>query len=153
MGITGILVYINSQNAVSELAGKLMDDISGRITDHLDAYLKHLINSISSARTVSILGDINIHNSEDLKRHFLELSYRFPTVQAICFGSEEDGNYTIVSTVGKPGKAQDNERFWAVSPILQKNNSYEEYRIDRAGRILEKTFSYPHYDPRTRSGT
>ena len=151
MGITGILLFINSQYAVNELASQLQGDISYRITEQLDYYLAtpHHLNQL--CQYSMRIGDINIHDSEDIKRHFQELSYQYKTVQAICYGNEEDGNYSIVSIVGKPGVANGTERFWAVSPVPTQNDSYEEYRIDRDGRIIEKTLSYPNYDPRTRS--
>ncbi|HWQ66306.1 MAG TPA: PAS domain S-box protein [Methanospirillum sp.] len=151
MGLTGLIAFQNSQYVVSEISSQLQDEISTRIDSHLDNYLKvpHLINELCSNSIR--LGEIQIHDTEGLKRHFQELSYQFNSVEAICYGNEGDGNYSIISLVGKPGVVNGTDRFWAISPVSSANFSYEEYRIDRRGHIVEKTLSYPQYDPRTRN--
>lgn len=150
MGITGLIAFFNSQYAVSELASQLQIGISDRITDHLDNYLNtpHQINQL--CYNSIILGEIDVDDTQEIKRHFQELSYQYPTVQAICYGNDKNGNYSIISIVGKPGIANGTDRFWAISPIPSLNNSYEEYLINQTGKIVERTLSYPHYDPRTR---
>lgn len=151
MGITGFLTFFNSQYAIDDLAGQLQNEVSERIEQHLDTYLEtpHLINQIC-ANFIN-LHEMDINDQENLKRTFQKLSYQFTSVTSICFGNEQNGNYSIISVVGKPGFANGTERFWAISPIISKNSSYEEYRIDQTGKIVERTLSYPHYDPRTRS--
>ena len=147
MGITGLLSFQNSQYAVSDLVSQWQNEVSDHIVLHLDGYLNvpHLINRLIM-NSISIK-ELNVDDFESLKRHFQELSYQFNAVTAICYGNERNGNYSIISRVGKPGLANETERFWAVSPLKSMNYSYEEYRIGRDGQILEKTFSYPHYDP------
>ncbi len=149
MGITGLLAFFNSQYAVSDLSSQLQSEISDRIVQHLNTYLEtpHQINRlcISSIN----LGEINIHEHEGLERHFQELSYEYQSFESIFFGSEENGNYTIIASVGAPGLANGTERFLGFARI-DTNSSFEEYRIDRNGNKLEKTYSIPQYDPRTR---
>lgn len=149
MGITGFLAFLNSQYVVSDLAGQLQNEVSDRIVQHLDTYLKtpHLVNHLcqDSIR----LGEINIHDNEGLRRHFQEMSYRYGSVEAICYANEQEGNYTIISLVGAPGIANGTDRFWGVSQE-STNFTFEEYLVDRNGRIKEKTLSKPQYDPRTR---
>ena len=149
MGMTSLFAFLNSQYAVSDLSGQLQNEVSDRIERHLDSYLEtpHLINQLCLDSIRS--GEINIHDNEGLKRHFMDLSDRFDTVEAICYGNELEGNYTIISKVGAPGVANGTDRFWGFSQE-STNFSFEEYRIDRDGRIIEKTLSKPHYDPRTR---
>lgn len=149
IGLTWLLAYMNSQYAVGELSGQLQDEISDRIEQHLDTYLKtpHLINQLcqDSIR----LGELDVRDPLSLERHFRELSYRFDTVEAICYGNEREGNYSIISRVGATGAVNGTDRFVAFSRA-ETNYSLEEYRTDRAGNRLEHTLSKPGYDPRTR---
>jgi len=149
MGITGLLAFLNSQYAVSELANQLQNEVSDRIEQHLDNYLEspHLINQLclDSIR----LNEINIHDNDGLQRHFQELSYRYKSFESIYYANELEGNYSIISSVGAPGIANGTERFLGLS-LKDTNFSFEEYRIDREGTVIEKTYDIPHYDPRTR---
>ncbi|HWQ66672.1 MAG TPA: PAS domain S-box protein [Methanospirillum sp.] len=149
MGITGLLAFLNSQYAVSELADQLQNEISNRIDQHLDTYLEspHLINQLcqDSIR----LGEIDVHDNEGLKRHFQELSYRYKSFESVYYANQHEGNYSIISSVGAPGVAHGTDRFLGFSR-KETNFSFEEYRIDREGRIIEKTYEIQNYDPRTR---
>lgn len=149
IGITGLLSFYNSQYAVNDLASLLQDEVSDRIVQHLDTYLEtpHHINHLclDSIR----LGEISIHDRESLRRHFQELSYRYPSFQSIFFASQADGNYTIVSSVGADGAANGTERYNGYADI-STNGSFEEYLINRHGLVIKKTFDLEQYDPRTR---
>jgi PAS domain S-box-containing protein len=149
IGITGILTFLNSQYVVTDLASQMQSEISDRIIQHLDVYLEtpHLVNNLcmDSIR----LGEISISDNDSIQRHFQELSYRFDSVQAICYANELEGNYTIISSIGEPGIANGTERFLGISRE-STNFSFEEYRIDRYGKIIEKTYSKAGYDPRSR---
>ncbi len=149
IGITGFLSFQNSQYAINDLSSQLENEISDRIVEHLDNYLEipHLINQLclDSIR----LGEIHLYDNDSLKQHFQELSYRYDSVKAICYGNELEGNYIIISSVGAPGIANGTDRFLGIS-LKETNFTFEEYRIDHEGQILEQTLSIPNYDPRTR---
>jgi PAS domain S-box-containing protein len=149
IGITGVLSFLNSQYAVTKLSDQLQNEISGRIEQHLDSYLKtpHLINQLclDSIR----LGEISASDPEQLARHFQVLSYRYGSLESLFYANEQEGNYTIIASVGAPGIANGTERFSGRS-LKTTNFSFDEYKIDRSGEILEKTYHIPHYDPRTR---
>ncbi|PKL60362.1 MAG: hypothetical protein CVV33_03070, partial [Methanomicrobiales archaeon HGW-Methanomicrobiales-4] len=149
MGITGLLAYMNSQYTANELASQLQNEVSDRIEQHLDNYLElpHLINQLCLDSIK--LGEINIHENNGLQRHFQELSYRYKSFESIYYANEREGNYSIISSVGALGIANGTDRFLGFSQE-GTNYSFEEYLIDREGKILEKTYDIPHYDPRTR---
>ncbi|MDD1724318.1 MAG: PAS domain S-box protein [Methanospirillum sp.] len=149
IGVTGILAFLHCQYAVNDLTGQLQNEISSRIEEHLDTYLAipHEVNRLCQD-SIS-LGEISVHDNEGLKRHFLELSYRYDTIEAICYANEQDGNYTIISTVGAAGVANGTDRYYGLSGTAT-NYSFIEYLMDRNGRILHETFSKPGYDPRMR---
>lgn len=149
IGITGLLAFLNSQYAVSDLASQLQNEVSDRIKQHLDNYLEvpHLINQLCLDSFK--LGEVNTHDPDGLKRHFQELSYRYKSFESIYYANELEGNYTIISSVGAPGIANGTERFWGFAD-KNTNFSFEEYRINREGQTLEKTYDIPHYDPRSR---
>lgn len=149
IGLTGIFALLNYQFAVQELAGELQTSITDRIVQHLDSYLRtpHHVNAICLDHIR--IQQLNIADQESQKLHFRSLSYRFPTVQSVCYGNEQEGNYTIVSTAGAGGVVSGRERFFGVSNRYT-NFSFEEYRIDGDGRIIDKILTIPDYDPRTR---
>ena len=147
--ITGLVAFQTSQFAVNELAGKVQDEVSDRITDQLNEYLKtpHLVNQLCLDSIK--LGHIDVHDNSDLISYFRELSFRFDTIEAICYANQQDGNYTIISKVGAPGLANGTERFYGVSNSMT-NYSFVEFRLLPDGSLGEKTLTIPDYDPRTR---
>lgn len=148
-GLTGLFAYQNAQYTVTELAGQLEHEVADRIIYHLDRYLEtpHLVNQLCLDDIR--LGVIRPGDPRGMERVFQERSYRFGSVEAICFGNQKEGNYSIISRVGAPGVVSGTDRFLGYSRE-STNFSFEEFRIDRSGRILEKTLSQPGYDPRTR---
>ncbi len=149
VGVTSLLGFLNNESVASHLAGHLSDTDSELIVQHLDTYLKtpHQINQLQSDSIR--LGQLPFRDQERLKHHFLELSYRFPTIEAFCYASQDDGNYSIVSSVGGMGVANETERYWGISSELT-NHSFDEFLINREGQVITKTLSLPDYDPRTR---
>ena len=93
-GLTWFLAYQNSQNITSDLAGQLETEISDRITQHLEVYLEtpHLVNIL--CLDAIKYGGIDVHDNAALEKYFRALSYRFPTVESICYANEEDGRIT-----------------------------------------------------------
>lgn len=149
IGITCILAFLHCQYAADDLAGQLQDEISNRIVDHLDTYLAvpHQVNRLCQD-SIS-LREIPVNDPEALKGHFQELSYRYGTIEAICYASEPEGNYTIISTVGAAGRVNGTDRYYGISST-STNHTFVEYLIDRGGSIRRETFSRAGYDPRVR---
>ncbi len=149
MGITWLLGYLNSQYTTSDLAGQLEGEISDRIVQHLDVYLEtpHLVNSLCLDSIK--YGGVNVKNNKALEKYFRALSYRFPTVESICYANQEEGNYTIISSVGAPGIANGTERYLGFSRA-STNFSFVEYLTDDEGQIIRQTVEPVSYDPRTR---
>jgi len=149
MGLTWFLAYQNSQNITSDLAGQLETEISDRITQHLEVYLEtpHLVNIL--CLDAIKYGGIDVHDNAALEKYFRALSYRFPTVESICYANEEDGNYIIVSSVGAAGIANGTDRYLGYSRA-ETNFSFVEYLTDKNGAIIKQTVEPVPYDPRTR---
>ena len=149
ISITGFFAFQASQFAVQELAGQVLDETSYRISDQLRDYLKtpHLVNQLCMDSIA--LGSLHVHDNAGLKSYFRNLSFRFDTIEAICYANEADGNYTIISKVGAPGIVNGTERFYGISNS-QTNHSFTEYRLLEDGSLGEKTLIIPEYDPRTR---
>lgn len=149
IGITGFLALSNCQYAVEEISGELQASISDRIVQHLDSYLEipHLVNAL--CQDDIRIGGIKVDDINSQIMYFKALSYRFPTVESICYGNDLDGNYTIISTVAGTGSVNGTDRFLGLSN-KETGFSFEQFRIDEKGRVLEKTLTIPDYDPRTR---
>lgn len=149
MGIIWVFSFLNSQYIVSDLAGQLENEISDRIVQHLDVYLEtpQLVNKLCLDSIK--FGGVDIHDNSALEKYFRALSYRFPTVESICYANEEDGNYTIISTIGSEGITNGTDRYLGFSRA-STNYSFEEYLTDNEGRIIRQTVKPLPYDPRTR---
>ena len=87
--ITGLLAFQNSQYSANELAGQLQHEVANRISDQLDSYLQvpHFVNQLSIDSFKH--NRVSVHDTEDLKEYFLELSHQFGTVEFICYGHEK----------------------------------------------------------------
>jgi len=149
MGITWLLAYLNTQYTTSDLASQLEGEISDRIVQHLDVYLEtpHLVNSLCLDSIK--YGGIDVHDNAGLEKFFRALLYRFPTVESICYANKEEGNYTIISSVGAPGIANGTDRYLGFSRA-STNFSFVEYLTDSDGRVIRRTVEPVSYDPRTR---
>jgi len=149
MGAIWYLAYLNSQYTATDLASQLQDEVSSRIEQHLNTYLEtpKLVNQLCLDSIW--LGDIDIHNNSELEQHFRKLSYRFPTVESICYANEEEGNYTIISSVGATGIVNGTDRFLGFSRA-STNFTFEEYLTDSNGTIIRRTIDPIPYDPRSR---
>lgn len=149
MGMIWLFSFFNSQYIVTDLAGQLENEISDRIIQHLDVYLKtpQLVNELCLDSIK--YGGIDPHDNGALETYFRALSYRFPTVESICYANDEDGNYTIISSVGSQGVTNGTDRYLGFSRA-DTNFSFVEYLTDSEGKIIKQTVDPLPYDPRTR---
>lgn len=149
MGITGFLSFFNGQLAVNDMANQVQNQVSDRIFFHLYTYLDvpHHINRLCS--DCIHRGEISVRNNSALQNHFQGMISRYRHAEAICYGNEAEGNYTIISKVGAPGIANGTDLYLGYSR-KETNFSFEEYLISHDGQKIKQTVSLEHYDPRTR---
>ncbi len=91
VGLTGYLSFINGQKAVDNLAGQLQEEVTSRIYEHLQAYLKipHIINE--NHYNAAKLGLLDIDEPITLGRFFWHQLQVFDTVSTIYYGNNQGG--------------------------------------------------------------
>ncbi len=144
VGLTGYLSFRNGQQAVSDLATELQEEVSTRILQKLDIYLSkpHLINQLNA--DAGRVGLLNPQNLRSFQIYFWKQMQQFPTMSYIYFGTEQ-GEFIGIERF-------DDRSLWIqVTDRSTKGGGYR-YKInrngDRAGLVKINT---PKYDPRQRS--
>jgi two-component system sensor histidine kinase ChiS len=80
VGVVGYLSFRNGQQAVNEVATKLRQEISDRISERVQAYMTfpHQLNQLKA--DAFELGDINLQDTPNIQRHFWKQLQTFDTV-------------------------------------------------------------------------
>ena len=103
VGITGYLSFRNGQKAIKDLATDLQEEVSDRVSLHLDNYLSTAKNIAQTNASAIQLGLINIHDYKTSGRYFWEqiqiyrnvgfIDYALPTGEYVGAGRwlENDG--------------------------------------------------------------
>lgn len=140
VGLTGYLSLRNGQKAIDDLASQLRTDVTDRIQQKLEDYLKtpHQINliNVESSRQ----GSIDFRNTESLKRHFWVQTLLSPDIGTIAVATED----------GKFVGANRPHNYIAIAAPPSKNN-LQRYDVDGNGQTRQLISETPNYDPRQRS--
>ncbi len=90
VGIVGYLSFRNGQQVTEDLANTLINEVTNRINDKLDNYLKtpHLINEIN-VNAVQ-LEQLELDNYKSLESHFWQQIQLFDDATYIYFGSSQE---------------------------------------------------------------
>jgi diguanylate cyclase (GGDEF)-like protein/PAS domain S-box-containing protein len=141
--IAGYASYINGQAAVNDVARQLRSEISARIKDHLQHFLKvpHDANNLNTASVQQ--GWLHVNETETLQRYFLEQVKAHPTISSIYFGNTEGG---IIGS-GREGADGYLYIYNTENPTAGVFNKYAVTRTEERGELL---FSTPNFDARVR---
>jgi signal transduction histidine kinase/DNA-binding NarL/FixJ family response regulator len=142
VGLVGYLSFRNGQQAVNDLAERLMREVSSRILQSLNSYTAtpRLINQIN---TNSIrLGQIDLQDYPKLERHLWHQIQAFDSVTYIQFGSEQREFVGI--------QRLDNGKFTLTISGQSTKNFQTTYALDPQGNRAQFLKSKPNYDPRVR---
>ncbi|WP_088889275.1 PAS domain S-box protein [Leptolyngbya ohadii] len=144
VGTTGLVGYLcirNGQQAIADLAHQLMAETGDRVNLYLTDYLKtpHVINRLN-ANAVR-LNQIDITDSESLKRHFVQQIQVFDSVSRIHF-SNPQGGYLSTGNDDRGLSVATTRNF--VSGTLQVHS------VDSQGNRRKLLVERPGYDSRQR---
>ncbi|MGL5059313.1 MAG: response regulator, partial [Microcoleus sp.] len=132
----------NGQQAVNELAERLMREVSSRILQSLQSYTEtpRLINQIN----INAIGQghINLQNYPQLQKHLWHQIQAFDSVTYIQFGSEQKDFVGI-------HRLDDGKLNLIISGQSTKY-VYTTYALDRQGNRTKLLKRKPNYDPRIR---
>lgn len=141
VGLVGYFSYRNGEEAVSDLTTQLEAEISDRVAERLTAYLQtpHRINA-TNADAIR-LGQLDLTDQNNLKRHFLQQIQVFDSLNRIYFSNTQGG---LVST-------GNDERGFSVA--LTENftqGKLRVYSVDRQGNYQKLLINRNNYDTRER---
>ena len=141
VGITGYLSIRNGRQAVNDLAGQLLNEVSQRVNGHLNNYLSQpaTINRVNSkaART----GKLDATNLAALENHFWQQIQLFPFFRQIYVGNPQ-GSFMGVNR-------QDRDSFLSKEVLGKGNQTRILYAIDEQG-TRSAMLQVDKYDPRIR---
>ncbi|MGE5655681.1 MAG: SpoIIE family protein phosphatase [Actinomycetota bacterium] len=141
VGLVGYLSFKSGQEDVNEVATQLRIEISDRIRQYLDSYLKipHQINQLN-ANSIR-LGEFNLDDLPSLKQHLWHQMQVFDSVTQIQFGTEK-GEYISIERVDKKFRLK------AASELT--DSVIRVYTLDEQGNFLQVVRSRPDYDVHNR---
>jgi PAS domain S-box-containing protein len=145
VGLVGYLSFRNGQQAVNDLATQLRNEVTQRIEDRLDAYLKtpHLINKIN-ANDVR-LEKLNLRDPRGLERHFWQQIQLFNSASYIYFGGEWQvfsGAERVANHPEDPRDDTFNVAYWSDESPQDEFYTYASDRNGDRDRLLSAVPDY-----------
>jgi signal transduction histidine kinase/CheY-like chemotaxis protein len=139
VGLTGYLSLRNGQKAVNDLAGRLQNEVSLRIDQHLNSYLDTARNLAQINGDAIDLGLVNLESQEQLG-HFFWKQMQLYNVGYICLGTKT-GDFT--------GAGYDTGDSIIINESsLRKNGNRDDYfyKTDSSGKRIELFNVYQNYE-------
>ncbi|MCU0540824.1 MAG: ATP-binding protein [Oscillatoriaceae cyanobacterium Prado104] len=143
VGIVGYLSFRNGQQAVNEVATKLRQEISDRISERVQAYMAfpHQLNQVKA--NAFELGDLNFQDTPArIQRHFWKQLQTFETV-SVTYVATPNGDF-IAARRTNDGSFLLQER----TDLTEGNMNY--YAASDRGEPTTLVKVKPKYDPRVR---
>ena len=142
VGLVGYLSFRNGQQAVNDLAERLMREVSSRILQSLNSYTAtpRIINQINT--DAIRLGQINLQDYPSLERYFWHQIQAFNSVTFISFGTEQRDFIGV--------QRLDNGKFTLTISDKSTNYVYTNYALDNQGNRTQLLQRKPNFDPRIR---
>ncbi len=142
VGLTGWLSLRNGQKAVNDVATQLRCEITARIKDHLEVYVKapHLVNQLN-ANAIKF-GQVNPDEPQTLERHIWGQLRSFPPLTSSYFGTV-DGY--MISARRMPDLS-----LTVATEHPSTGGKFLRYYTNNQGERTEVLEVLPDYDPRAR---
>jgi HAMP domain-containing protein len=141
VGLVGYLSFRNGQRAVKDVTTQLLEEVSDRVEQNLQAYLvvPHQINQINAAAIH--LGQLNIRDLPALERHFRQQIQIFDTVTFVGLGLENKENIGLE-------RLDDGTLTLRIS-TKESGFIFRTYALNASGD-RQKLLNSIKFDPRTR---
>ena len=142
VSLTGWLSLRNGEKAVNNVASQLLNEVTTRVDEHLESYLKipPIINEIN--RDAINLNNLDLENIWDWQPHLFKQMQLFKNVSSIAFGSRQGEVVWLV-------RLDEGNLELAIRDDLTAGN-IEKYALDPQGNIITPAFEKYEYDPRNR---
>ncbi len=143
VGLVGYLSFRNGQQAVNDVAIQLRLEITARIEERLQNYLKLAHIASQTLHDELELGDMSPDDFANLEPRIWQTLDRFETIFIISYGNEKNEFLSVNRADGTIPRA--------VSFSTEKNQrTFEAYTVDEQNKPIKLFASFPNYDPRVR---
>lgn len=139
--LVGWLSFRNGQQAISELANQLNQEIGSRIEEHVLNYLNKSQNNLLLTEAAIKSNNLKLSDFEGLRRYFWQVVHKGDLEAYLSYGNEQ-GEFVGVE-YKKHGTVQLKMRTLDTEPIRKT------YLLDDKGNP-QKFLTQAEYDPRTR---
>ncbi len=143
VSVTGYIAFVNGQKSVNNVAHQLRSEVTARIQDHLQNFLKvpYATNQFNIASMQQ--GWLDVNNTELMQAYFLEQVKTHQTINSMYFGNAAGG---IVGS----GREGANGSLYVYDTENLKAGTFNKYAVSSAGEVGELISSAPNFDARTR---
>ncbi len=143
VGLGGYLSYFNGREAVNDVARTLRNEITNRITDHLETFLNtpRQINTINSKAIK--LGLLDARNPKDLEQYFRQQIQVYDSVSSIYFGNTQGG---LVNSGHEGATAAQ----YTIVTDNFRSGPLKKYATDREGNRTDLLVTVKNFDARLR---
>jgi PAS domain S-box-containing protein len=149
VGITGLVGYFSfrsGQQAVTDLANRLIDSTSQRVSDRLTLFLTLPRQVVELNHQAIQSGDLNPDNLDDLELQFFKQIQIFPSVTLVSFGNVK--GEVIGAGRDRTGLVTEPDTLviWDAQGDLPRTRRF--YRVDAQRKRLTVVHSTPEFDVR-----
>lgn len=142
VSLTGWLSFQNSQQAVNDAIHQLRNELTARVQQKLEDYLKipvllNQLNAEAAAKNRLPIGDF-----EQLKLHFIKQLQAVPSINRQYFSNPQGGQIVVVR--------EGSEEFTLLHTENFTKGTLYTHKMNKEGKLLELLGSKPDYDVRTR---
>ncbi len=143
VGLVGYLSFINSKNAVNDVAHTLRNEIATRIENHLETFLNapRKINTLNSNALKN--GLLNVNDPAGIEHYFRGQLLVYDSVSSIYFGNTYGG----LVNCGREGITD--FQYVILTDDFRKG-TLKKYAIDADGNRTSLIVAIPGFDARTR---
>lgn len=143
VGLISHISFSNSREAVNDVAGRLRQEISTRIREHLDGFLKIPHTITKSAEDVIYQGLLDPGDPEALVKYFQGRVSAYPSISSLYFGNPRGG----LANSGREGP--DGSRYMMLTDSFTRGR-LQKYSADAQGNRGRVLHTIPEFDATSR---
>ena len=142
-GLVGYLSFTNGQRAIKDLASQLQNQVSSRVTQHLDTLLATPLQINQINLDAYELKNLNLQDLDRSARYFFKQMQVFNKVGYTNFGSAKGGEFVGI------GREDDGSLYLELMRSSDRGK-YKRYALDKQGNpknvIGAEDYDYPNED-------
>jgi PAS domain S-box-containing protein len=142
-GLVGFISYLNGQNAVNEVAGRLHSEINDRINEYLKDFIETPRQIILNNSMAISHGLLNYRDQYALEQYFWEQIQIYKSVSSIYFGSTSGG-------IANSGREVVTGTSYIIGTDGFKSGTLRKYSTTTDGSRAKLLLTVPYFDSRTR---